>query len=132
MKRKKDTKKDPMHIDFYIELFRKEGDFDKMYDLKDVKSRNKQLKKVRAGKTITFEELINIPDGYKYICNGDLETMAQLVVENDKISWSTSTGDPEIEIGIGEVRNVPHCSDDEYLITLHHIIPKEKKKNESN
>lgn len=131
MAKKRDTKKDPMHIDFYIEMFRKNGDFERVEEFKDVKNTNKQLKKIRAGNIITFEELVNLPEGYEYIsnCSGniDVEIMTDLKVEGIKISWSQSSGDSEIEIGVGEVKNIPHCSDGDYEFTLYHINPKKKK-----
>lgn len=128
MSRKKDTKKDPMHIDFLIELYRKEGNFEKVSELKDRKKNIERLNKLGRGDVITFEELVNLPEGYEYIssCSGSstIEKMSDLKVEDGIISWSESTGDPRLEIGTGDVRNIPHCSDDEYEFTLYHINKK--------
>ncbi len=128
MPRKKDTKKDPMHIDFLIEYYKKNGELEKMSELKDKKKSIERLNKLGRGDVITFEELVKLPEGYKYIssCNGsaNIEKMSDLKVEDGVVSWSESTGDPSLEIGTGAVRNIPHCSDDEYEFTLYHINKK--------
>lgn len=110
------------------------GDTEKVAEIEKLKRIIKNLKKLKAGKRITFEELINLPEGYKYIsdCNGsiDIEEMTGLKVEGSTISWSQSSGDPKIEMGKGEVKNIPHCSDGDYEFTLYHILPKKLKKEE--
>ena len=120
-----------MHIDFYIELYKKDGNYEKVEELKNIKCINKELKRLRAGDIITFDELIKLPDGYKYIsnCNGsvDLEEMTNLEVKNGIISWSQSTGEPEIELGEGDVKNITHRSDSDYKFTIYHILKKNKK-----
>lgn len=132
MPRKKDTKKDPMHIDFYIELCKKDGDLEKANEFREIKQRNLRLQRMNVGEVITFEELITLPEGYKYIssCNGsvDIEEMCDLEIKDGKICWSQSSGDPVIEMGTGPVRNIPHCSDSDYEFTLYHIKAKIKVK----
>jgi len=129
---KRNTKKDPMHVDYYIELCKKDGNHEMAQEFREIKQRNNTLKKLGVGKIITFEELVKLPEGYKYVssCSGeiDVEEMSDLEVKDGKIYWSQSSGDPVIEMGTGEVKNIPHCSDDEYEFTLYHLLPKVKKK----
>lgn len=131
MAKKKKKNKDPLYIDNLIAMCKKEGNDEMAERFEEIKAVNKELRKVRAGAVITFEELVNLPEGYKYVsnCSGnvDIEEMCQLEVKDEIISWSQSTGDPRIEMGTGDVRDVPHCSDDEYCFTLYHILPKKTK-----
>ncbi len=132
MTQKKRKNKDPMHIDNLIVMCKKEGNYEMAEEFKEIKQRNNQLKKFRAGNVITFEELAKLPEGYKYIsvCSGcvDVEEMNDLEIKDGIASWSQSSGDPRLEMGIGEIKNIPHCSDSDYEFTLYHILPKEKNK----
>lgn len=129
---KKKKNKDPLHIDNLIKMCRKEGNEYLAEAFEEAKDVVRELKRLRAGEVITFEEFIKLPEGYKYIsnCSGsiDVEELADLRVEGGFVKWSQSTGDPEIELGTGEVRRIPHESDNEYEFTLYHILPKPPRK----
>lgn len=129
---KKKKNKDPLHIDNLIKMCKKEGNYEMAEEFQEAKSIARELKHLRAGNVITFEELVKLPEGYKYIsnCSGsiDVEEMTDLRVEGGLVMWSQSTGDPEIELGTGEVRRIPHTADSEYEFTLYHILPKPPRK----
>lgn len=134
---KRNTKKDPLHIDNIIAMCKKEGMNGTADRLRELKWANKELKKLRAGDVITFEELPNLPKDYKHICRTnkddeeyliEVEELSDLQIKDGEASWSNSNGDPDIEMGTGPIRDIPHSGNDEYTYTLYHILPKEKKK----